>query len=795
MTKAPISSTLPKSKGGLIEYILLGFCLCIIALRTTFTESPGTPSPSLPVNLGDAVYSLSVSAVLILACVLWFAWSCCSKRFSYRITGIEAGLCLLCAASIIAGFTASDKRLSINNVIMLLAPLLMVILLVQILDSPTKINLVLCVIGALGVVSACESVYQLLVTNQATIEQYEQAPQTLLEPLGIEPGTFQHFLFEHRLYTKGIHGFFTTRNSAGCFALMATFAAVILLIDKLKSREDKQPTIKRKKPPVKLGIKYLNPYFLTSGAALIIIIIGLILTKSKGAIIGSLFAAVLFIAYLYLGNRLKPHKKIIIIACLLLVILCGWLVISYGLKHNRLPGGSGMLVRWQYWHASAKMYADHLLTGVGPGNFKNFYSHYKPAEALESVADPHNFLLNILTQYGPIGLAGFIALILIPLWKATSVSSIEHRVSSIKPSSGPKTHWGEPAFRTLAIIFLIVISAALLLIRPMILAETPADTLELKVFVISTIYIAPVLAFIIGFLLLSAPLSEKSKTCGKLVESIESRKSKIPIAILWCAVLGVLLNNLIDYAIFEPGVYTTFWAIVACTIAMDLQRNSRQKIILKSNIFTKIIAVTATIVIIIVYVGFLWWPVYKSTTKIKQAYQALSTGRFSQAHEFLTAAAEEDRLDATALNLNGRLYLQHYSDKGEQQQTLLKKAEKNFLEAINRNKADYKNYEKLSDVYELLGQTQKAYDWCFKAIQLYPNSGRLRFKSAKIAEQLSKVDIAIEQYKKAIEIEDSFRQQFKMMYPERKEIVSRLGKEKYHFAIKRLKELIEKNSL
>ena len=84
----------------------------------------------------------------------------------------------------------------------------------------------------------------------------------------------------------------------------------------------------------------------------------------------------------------------------------------------RLPGGNSMLVRWQYWAASAHMIADHRMTGVGPGNFADYYTHYKPAAALESVADPHNVLLSLMTQYGPLGLIGFLAMVFVPLWRS-----------------------------------------------------------------------------------------------------------------------------------------------------------------------------------------------------------------------------------------------------------------------------------------------------------------------------------------------------------------------------------------
>jgi O-antigen ligase len=787
MTKVLIDPTLPESKSQiLVKYILLALCLCVLALRTTFTEAPGAISTPLPGNVGDEVYSLSISAVLIFSCVCWFVWLFCRRRSSYRITGIELGLLLFCAASIIAGFASSDKRLAITNIIMLTAPLLMAILLVQILDSQSKIRLVLCIIGALGVVSACESVYQLLVTNQATIEQYEQNPQALLEPLGIEPGTFQHFLFEHRLYTGGVRGFFTTRNSAGCFALIALLVVVALLINRLKNHDVGQP-------PAKLGAKNFNPYLLTGGAALIINIFGLILTRSKGAFIGLLFAAILFAIYYFFGKQLKAHKKTILIAFLLLAVTGGCLVVLYGLKHNRLPGGTPMLVRWQYWQASAKMYADHPLTGVGPGNFKIFYPHYKPAEALESVADPHNFLLSILTQYGPIGLVGFLAMILFPLWRVIFPTLIknERQVTSNER-------------KVPTIIFLIILSAALLLIRPMILTEMPADSLDLKIFVISTIYIAPVLAFIVGFLLLSTPLP-KISNLKHVVSKVEPFQiSNFFTPILFCTILGMLLNNLIDYAIFEPGVYTVFWAIIACLIATDYQTNSRTPVVVNAKSFTKAAAVIFAAVITAVYIGYAWLPVFKSTTKIQQAHKALSTGQFQKAYALLNEAGEYDKLDPTALNMNGRLYLQQYNETpvpaspqvqaGRQQSGLLKNAEVFFQQAIARSKEDFKNYEKLSEVYDLQGQTQKAYDCCQKALQLYPGSDRLHFKLAQIAEQLGKTDMAIEQYKKTIEIEDDFRRQFKMMYPERKEIASRIGEENYQLAIKKVKELSKTNN-
>jgi len=770
MTKTALNSDLAKSRGQVIlEYVLLALCLCVIALRTTFTESPTAQSTTLPANLSNSVYSLTISAVLILSFVVWFVWGFCSRRFIYRFTAIEVGLAIFAIAAIAAGLAAANKRAAITNFVIMLAPPLCAVLLVQILDSQSKIKLLLICIAALGMVSAYESANQLFVTNQAMIDEYEKAPQTLLEPLGITAGTSDHFQFEHRLYSKDVKGFFTTGNSAGSFALFAAFAGIALFLEKFRNRKS---DASGSRPLVICGI------------AVAVIIFGLAITKSKGAISASLIAAAMFIIYLLFGNWLKTYKRTILIVCLLLGLAGCYIVVSYGLADGQPPGGSSMLVRWQYWHASARMYADHPITGIGPGNFAHFYTHYKPAEALETVADPHNFLLSILTQYGPLGLIGFLALVSIPLWRAVS------RKSALL---SPKPHQREPAFTKLAIPFVIVISAALLLIRPMIMPVTDGNTLDVMIYVIFTLYVAPVAVFIIGFWLLTA--NGKIETRDTIRNTQYAIRNTNIAAALFCACLGVILHNLIDFAIFEPGVFTTFWAIIACLIALDSHQKSRTPVVLKPAPFVKTIGVVVSLVLIWAYFNYTLIPVAKAAAKTELALRELE-----YAYELLDEAAEDDRLDPAALNLNGRLYLQHYKETGRNQPLLLKQAEECFLAAIERNRADFKNFKRLADVYNLLAETstqkekanwfEKAYNSAEEAVERYPGSARLRIELAKIAEQLGKTSFAIDQYNEAINIEDKYRCQFQEMYPGQ-EIFSRLGEEKYKNAKQRIKHLSE----
>lgn len=765
MKKMPLDSNLSKSKGQVIlEYVLLALCLCVIALRVTYTEGPVAQSTT-PANLNDNLYSLSVSAFLFLSFIIWFIYGLCSKRFLYRFTALEIGLFLFCIAAVTAGFAASNKRAAITDAVCLITPVLMAVLLVQILDSPSKIKLVLAVIAALGVVSACQCAEQLFVSNQAMIDQYKEAPATILEPLGIQSGSFQQFLFEHRLYSRDVRGFFTNGNSASSFAILASFAAIALFIDKFKNRQS-QPS-----GPLSL---------IMCGVVAAVVVFGLVITRRKGAIAASMIAAVMFVTFLYFGNWLKMHKKAILLVCLLVFISVSCAVVTYGLTHDRLPGGSSMLVRWQYWLAAAKMYADHPFTGVGPGNFAHFYTHYKPAAALESVADPHNFLLSVLTQYGPLGLIGFLVMLFVPLWK------------SFPGRAGPSPQvQSQLPFRTPAIIYLLVLSVVLLLIRPLIIRIPLGDTPAVALYLIFTLYISPVIVFAIGFWLLTTDTKPRAA-------SHESRVTYTSAA-LFCAVFGLLLHNLIDFAIFEPPVFTAFCAIVACLIASDFQQNSRPSFAIKPPLLIRIILAASGLLLIWGYFNYALVPVAKTSARNQQAVRQEQPLEY--AHRLLYEAAEQDPLDPTALSLNGRLYLQHYNQTPNAQPALLKKAEACFFAAIARDNADFKNYEKLSEVYSLLAENSSeqekkyllnyAIDNLWSAIERYPTSDRLRFKLAEIAEQLDKTDIAVAQYEKAVEIEDAYRNQFKIMYPGR-EIFSRLGEEKYENAKQRVKSLSAK---
>jgi len=743
--------------------LLLALCLGILALRVTYTEAPTAQTILMASSLTDTIYSLTLSGLLIFTFVGWLLWRFVSGQWTYRITGMEIGLALFLMAAILSSFGASDKRAAINHTTILLGPAVAALLLSQILDGPGRIRLVLMVLVALGIVSAYQCAEQFLVSNAITIEQYEKDPHMLLDPLGIEAGTFQHFLFEHRLYSRGIRGFFTTSNSAAAYAVCALFAAIALLAGKLRQ-------IKNHREELRYGAFTLLATLLVGA--------GLFLTQSKGGILAFVAGLGVFALLMLIGRRFGAPRRRMVVALfsslLLLVVAIGGVAVVYGLRHARLPGGNSMLVRWQYWAATARMYADHALTGVGPGNFSDYYPHYKPDPALESVADPHSWPLSVLAQYGPLGLLGFLAMIFLPLWRWMS-----------PPIPAAPTDHGSlrPPSRALALGLLASVCLVLLVVRPLLMPTSGTDDPDVRLYEIITLFITPVAAFLIGFLLVASPFRQDAPSPSDLPHWVSS-------AAIISALLAVLLHSLIDYAIFEPGVSMAFWILLACFVAVRLHPeqdpSARPR---PPGPKLRWLAGGVALALLGSYLHWVWIPVYEMTTSLQKAQQTSAVGRFDEAHRFLEAAMQADPLSPVAASFSGRLYQQRAEQTPQGATSLLEEAAGSFREAIARSPADYKNYEKLAQVYNEGGRYEAAYEWYLKATERYPGRERLWFELGQVAERLGKTSEARDYYARAVRIEDSYREQFHRMYAERKETVSRLGEKEYGLARERIAEL------
>ena len=185
--------------------------------------------------------------------------------------------------------------------------------------------------------------------------------------------------------------------------------------------------------------------------------------------------------------------------------------------------------------------------------------------------------------------------------------------------------------------------------------------------------------------------------------------------------------------------------MMACLIATDFHHRNTKPLVLKPPLYVKGTAVVIATAIICLHFYDAWWRTYRSAAKIRQANQAGLLGEFEQAHSLLTDAAEDDPLSPAASSLNAALYLHQFRVTPGANQNLLNEAKDNLLEAINRDDASFKNFERLTEVYILLAEISRgiertewlnsALETAGKAIKRHLGCGRLHIELAQIAEQ------------------------------------------------------------
>jgi hypothetical protein len=472
--------TTSMSKTSPWSFLLWLGILSILCLRATFTESPLTPTTDPSQPLSNEGYSIILSSALLVIAGLWWLGNALRRQWTWRPVGSGLGILLFALAAGIGIKVASHTRNAVTDAVTMLSVMAAGLVLVQLLDRPHRVRITLAVLAALGAVQLYQCSEQATSSNAMLIEQYEKDPAAQLSALGIEPGSFQHSLYEHRLYSKDIRGFFLTSNSAGSFLLLCLAAALALVVQ----TRSIEPQSNRTMAIVLLGL------------IIAALLAAMAIVQSKGAIGAMVIGVGLFLAWRWFGDWIFKRRTALTIAIIFSVFLGVGAIIHTGLQRGCLPGGNSMLVRGQYWTATAQMIRDHPLTGVGGGNFGTHYPRYKSPESLETIQDPHNVILSLLAQYGPMGLLGFLLAIGFPVIRD------RYRCRASPPQSGQDT---KPASPIAMILAGVCLCAVLLLIRPFFVAAQTAEG-DQQWFLYVYLYLTPALVFVCALLIVGAAI-------------------------------------------------------------------------------------------------------------------------------------------------------------------------------------------------------------------------------------------------------------------------------------------------
>lgn len=804
------------------DNILLFLCCLLVATRCQINESFGTalrvagPLPTPNIGAAEIPTMVILSALIVIAAVVWFAIHIACGCFTWRKTMLVVPALLIMAGGLAGEDTGNQHTAEITGFV-LTAQLVLAVLLVQLLNSPWKQRLLLCVIAATGVTFAYRCWEQYHYELPMTVEMFERDPQSFLDRQQLEPGTYQAQQFIDRLKSRDIGGYFAISNTAASFFILSSMATLALLFCRGKSSPDnhtKQPAgIRRSRkrniasPP--------EPKYAAAGPLAILIIVGalaliiqtggLFITQSKGGI-GAWLACLILLAILwYKRHFFRLHWHGTMITALVTVLIAVLAIVAYGLASERLPTNS-MWIRWQYWRATGGMIADHWFAGVGPGNFGNWYPRYMDAGAPEVVKDPHCFWLALWSQWGLLGIVGFCwGLWAVARRLAAPAADDPNNSNGLTDDKSAKTTTGtdqaeipqsSPPKTLGTIAWSVALAIGIIAVRLLVSDLTGLSGIERNsVYLIS--FIVPALLWLITFVLLQLALQP-------LHTRSEKNTHNLPLLILGCGLLGFLLHNSIDFSIFQPGVGTCFFALVATTVAMRRRNDSMRITQLNTNTPLRVFILICLIINPVVVFYRTVSPICAEQYHLKQAElhalqahqyagsQPQNAGASARYDECMEKAEQHARQAISKYSDNpdgnyflGRLYFLRWNRTQQKEDYLRDNAIFNFNIASYCDESNYKYYRRLSEVYQaaLLRYPddkvwlKKALESAAKALERYPAKSEMLIDYGRLLLTDNCPADALAAFEKALQSEQAFRDQQRRMYPDKIELQPRLKPE------------------
>lgn len=234
---------------------------------------------------------------------------------------------------------------------------------------------------------AIHGLHQYLISMPADRKAFDLDPEAMMRMAGIDAsiGSQEYQKFKNRVESTEPFATFALANSLAVVLGVATVLGFGMAVgDWLRKRS------------IRLVAAWL----------LLTFVIGcvLILTKSRAAWIGAAIGMGGLIASLIWSRReLRPAMLWISGLGVVGLSVLGWI----GYRQDPLvvlEATKSFQYRVEYWIATSHMIFDHWLLGVGPGQYQSHYTWYKLPQASETVADPHNWMMEILATTGLGGL-------------------------------------------------------------------------------------------------------------------------------------------------------------------------------------------------------------------------------------------------------------------------------------------------------------------------------------------------------------------------------------------------------
>ncbi|HOK79347.1 MAG TPA: O-antigen ligase family protein [bacterium] len=137
-----------------------------------------------------------------------------------------------------------------------------------------------------------------------------------------------------------------------------------------------------------------------TGIVLITLLPVLAATESMGGWFCFIIVSILMLMYFVI-----PKKYYLYFCFFFFIILI--LLAYHGFTSGVMPKFGSLIDRINYWSSGMQIFKNHPFTGVGPGNFSQFYLRFKIPGAMEAKF-AHNLIVEILVCTGLVGLVVFV---------------------------------------------------------------------------------------------------------------------------------------------------------------------------------------------------------------------------------------------------------------------------------------------------------------------------------------------------------------------------------------------------
>ncbi len=586
----------------LCETVCLFLLLAVVALRPLIAERYDSAGSPTTMALGEVRDPLPLSTLLLDLVILLAAGVLCLSRLgggapSYHRTGLEWGAALVAVAAVVSCLLAGNKRLAMNATIDWICMLVLALTLAQLAGHSWRRKLVLGVVLASACVQAEHCLEQVWDGFDQTWQHYQGIREEFWARQGVPLDSGEVELFERRMQAREADGFLQHSNVTGSHLVLCALPALGLAINRWKR-------------PTAIGA------LMTTGGAMsmvVVIVVAAATTKSLGAAVSGACGLVVW-TILGRTSRWSPRSRQRLTTFAWIAFAFGVLaVVGHGWFRGGLPGWS-LTFRWQYWVASARMFQDHWLTGVGRENFGRHYLQYKSIESPEEVANPHNLLVQAGCDWGIVGLVG--VLLLLYGWSRKVTDRGAETIESQTPSrfEGPSSL--APLAWTIGLLFVVTFA------RLAFLGSDDPNFLT---------YSAGVTGLVWG-----------GAFCVVLFGPSDGKWHH---GCVTAGLVAFLLHEMINFALFVPGSATTFFALVGLSVAE--QGNPASEPVGRRREVQRLLTVLGAM-ILVAWFGVI--PVARSRAHLEEAWREASrpVGAGFSTHPAWTAfdaAAQADPWD------------------------------------------------------------------------------------------------------------------------------------------------------